>query len=554
MSAVLSMGLLSNGLLSNGLLSNGLLSNGLVLAEQQIATPDIDWTAILPNLVLMLGGILLLTVVSLLRGRAPRWFHCTWTVLVALISMATVVPLWHRVQDTGPESVMGGAVGLDGFSLGITLNVCLAVIFAALLLQSYLRREGLEGPEWYVLVMLSASGAVTMASANDLIVLFIGLEIMSVAVYVLSAMHNRRVSSQEAGFKYFVLGAFASAFLLYGIALTYGATGSTNLADIQTYLSTHVITSNGLLLGGIGFMVVGLGFKIAAVPFHFWTPDVYQGAPSPISAFMATAVKAGAFAALVRVFVVTFGPTQVGEWRPILFALAVLTLLVGSLFAIVQTNVKRMLAYSSINHAGFLLLGILASTPQGNSATLFYLTAYTFMAAGSFAVVTVVGRKGDGHHDLEDYRGLSKVRPGLALVFAVLLLSQAGVPLTVGFLSKFYVISAALQSDFPGAEVLSLIAMFSAVISAFMYLRIVATMYFPDAIGSGSGASTAAGSSSSGSTATAGAGSGPAIRIPVTAGIALGLAVAGVLVLGIIPGPLSDFVGDATAQLVAVAR
>jgi len=538
----------------SGLLSNGLLSNGLVLAEQQIATPDIDWTAILPNLVLMLGGILLLTVVSLLRGRAPRWFHCTWTVLVALISMATVVPLWHRVQDTGPESVMGGAVGLDGFSLGITLNVCLAVIFAALLLQSYLRREGLEGPEWYVLVMLSASGAVTMATANDLIVLFIGLEIMSVAVYVLSAMHNRRVSSQEAGFKYFVLGAFASAFLLYGIALTYGATGSTNLADIQTYLSTHVITSNGLLLGGIGFMVVGLGFKIAAVPFHFWTPDVYQGAPSPISAFMATAVKAGAFAALVRVFVVTFGPTQVGEWRPILFALAVLTLLVGSLFAIVQTNVKRMLAYSSINHAGFLLLGILASTPQGNSATLFYLTAYTFMAAGSFAVVTVVGRKGDGHHDLEDYRGLSKVRPGLALVFAVLLLSQAGVPLTVGFLSKFYVISAALQSDFPGAEVLSLIAMFSAVISAFMYLRIVATMYFPDAIGSGSGASTAAGSSSSGSTATAGAGSGPAIRIPVTAGIALGLAVAGVLVLGIIPGPLSDFVGDATAQLVAVAR
>ena len=501
----------------------------LLAAEPQIATPDIDWKAIAPNLVLMLGGILLLTVVSLLKGKLPSWFHAAWTVLVAIGALVAVVLLWRWIGDTGPQTAMGGAVGLDGFGLAITANVCIAVIFGALLLQGYVRREGLEGPEWYVLMLLSASGAVTMATADDLIVLFIGLEIMSVAVYVLAAMHARRISSQEAGMKYFVLGAFSSAFLLYGIALTYGATGSTNLAAIQTYLSENVLSSNGLLLGGIAFMLVGFGFKIAAVPFHFWTPDVYQGSPSPVVAFMATAVKAAAFAAMIRVFVVALGPTYVNEWRPMIYALTVLTLVVGSLFAISQSNVKRMLAYSSINHAGFLLLGVLASSPEGNSATLFYLFAYTFMAAGSFAVTTVVGRTGDGHHSLDDYKGLSRVRPGLALVFAVLLLSQAGVPLTVGFLAKFYVIEAALQSDFAGAGVLCVIAMLTAVISAFMYLRIVASMYFSDPVDADA----------------------PAIRIPATAGIALGLAVLGVIVLGVIPGPLSDVVGDATAQLVA---
>lgn len=508
------------------------LGAALTAAEQPLATPHVDWTAIAPNLVLMVGGILLLTVVSLLRGRLAPWFHVVWTILVALGSIAATVPLWQRVQDTGPETAMGGAVGLDGFSLGITVNICLAVILGALLLADYVRRERLEGPEWYVLMMLSASGAVTMATANDLIVVFLGLEIMSVAVYVLAAMHTRRISSQEAGFKYLIMGAFASAFLLYGIALTYGATGSTNLSKIQTYLSGHVLSHNGLLLGGIAFMLVGFGFKIAAVPFHFWAPDVYQGSPSPVSAFMATAIKTAAFAGLIRVFVLALGPTYVDEWRPLMYAVTVLTLVVGALFAISQSNVKRMLAYSSINHAGFVLLGVMAATPEGNSAALFYLIAYTFMAAGSFGVTTVVGRTGDRHHSLDDYRGLSKVRPGLALVFAVLLLGQAGVPLTVGFLSKFYVISAALDSDFAGAAALCVIAMLTAVISAYMYLKIVAVMYFGDPVGDEP----------------------PRLRIPVPAGIALAICVIGVMLLGVVPGPLSDFVGNATAQLVAVGR
>jgi NADH-quinone oxidoreductase subunit N len=506
----------------------------LAAPTKDLPTPAVDWSSIAPNLILMLGGILLLTLVSVLRGKLPPWFHAVWTISVASAAICAVVPLWQRVQTEGAETVMGGAVGLDGFSLFVTVVICVGVIFGALLLEGYVRREGLAGPEWYVLMLLSASGGVTMASANDLVVLFIGLEILSVAAYVLAAMHSRRISSQEAGLKYFVLGAFSSAFLLYGIALTYGATGSTSLVKIQAYLSENVITQNGLLLGGIAFMLVGFGFKIAAVPFHSWAPDVYEGSPSPVTAYMATAVKAAAFAGLLRVFVVTLGPAYREEWQPLVYALAVLSLVVGSLLAISQTNVKRMLAYSSINHAGFVLLGVLAATPQGTAAALYYLAAYTFMAAGSFAVVTVVGRTGDGRHQLSDYQGLARSRPVLALVFAILLLAQAGVPLTAGFLAKFYVIAAALESDFSGAAVICVIAMLTAVVSAFMYLRLVGTMYFGDA--------------------EDGAPAGPVVRIPAAAGVALGLALAGVLVLGIVPGPITQVANDAVAQLVAIGR
>lgn len=499
-----------------------------VLAQEQIPTPDVDWSALAPNLILMLGGVLLLTVVSILRGRLPTWFHAVWTISAASAALAALVPLWQRVTEDGPETLVGGAIGLDGFTIFATAIICVGVIFGALVLEDYVRREGLAGPEWFVLLLLAASGGVTMASADDLIVLFIGLEILSVAVYVMAAMHNRRVSSQEAGLKYFVLGAFSSAFLLYGIALTYGATGSTNLAEIQDYLSVTVITQNGLLLGGIAFMLVGLGFKIGAVPFHWWTPDVYEGAPSPVTGFMATAVKVAAFAALIRVFVVAIGPAYREEWQPIIAALAVLSLVVGAVLSIVQTNVKRMLAYSSINHAGFILLGVLAATAQGTEAALFYLAAYTFMAAGSFAVVTIVSRTGEHRQSLDDYRGLGSSRPGLALVFTLLLLSQAGVPLTAGFLAKFYVVTAAVEAGF---WAVSVVAMLTAVVSAFMYLRIVVTMYFSDA--------------PEGATRP---------RIPAAAGVALGLAVAGVLVLGIVPGPVSDLANDAVAQLVASGR
>jgi NADH-quinone oxidoreductase subunit N len=509
--------------------------SAVLAAVTPIETPEIVWSAVAPALILMVGGLLLLTVVSVLRGRLPSWFHAAWALVVSAGALVAVVLLWQRVQEDGASSAMAGAVGLDGFSLFVTGVICTSVVLAVLLLEGYVRREGLVGPEWYVLLLLSASGGVVMASANDLIVLFVGLEILSVAVYVLAAMHRRRMSSQEAGLKYFVLGAFSSAFLLYGIALTYGATGTTSLAGIQTFLADNVVTQNGLLLGGLAFMLVGLGFKVGGAPFHVWTPDVYQGAPSPVVAFMAAGVKAAGFAALLRVFSVAFGPTYLDEWGPMVEAVAVASLLVGSLGAIVQTNVKRMLAYSSISHAGFILLGVVAASAAGTAAALFYLLAYAFMVAGSFGVVTVVGRTGDGRHSLDDYRGLAATRPGLALLFSVFLLAQAGVPLTGGFLAKFYVIGAAVDA---GKYPLAVVAMLAAVVAAFLYLRIIVTMYFAAPQDAPEGSEEVAHLA------------GPPVRVPRLAGVALAIALVGTLALGVVPGPATRVAQDATAELV----
>ena len=245
-------------------------------------------------------------------------------------------------------------------------------------------------------MMLSASGGVLMAKANDLILIFLGLEVLSIALYVLAGYHQRREQSREAAIKYFVLGSFSSAFFLYGVALTYGSTGSTNLAFIADFLSTQMVTG-GVLLGGFAFLLVGLGFKVAAVPFHMWTPDVYQGAPTPVTGFMAAAAKAAGFAALLRIFYSAFG-TESLDWRPIVWVLAVLSMVVGSVLAVVQTDVKRMLAYSSISHAGYVLIGLQAANDRGIAGSLFYLLAYTFLIAGSFATVAIVSRRGDLPH------------------------------------------------------------------------------------------------------------------------------------------------------------
>ncbi len=282
-----------------------------LLAQQTpveaIDTPNVDWAILAPLLVMAVGGILMLTFASMFARMSSR----VWSIAATVISLATaitVIPLWMRVTDTenSATSTLAGSVAFDGFSLFLTVVIALAVALTALLADGYLKREGLEGPELYVLLMMSASGGIIMAFANDLIVLFIGLEILSIAVYILAAMHTRKLQSQEAGMKYFVLGAFSSAFFLYGIALTYGATGSTNLITIKNFLATNALADDALLLAGFALMLVGLAFKVAAVPFHFWTPDVYQGAPSPVVGFMASAVKAAGFAGIIRVFVLTF--------------------------------------------------------------------------------------------------------------------------------------------------------------------------------------------------------------------------------------------------------
>ena len=513
--------------------------------------PHVEYHFLLPFLILVGSALALLALASLIRGKWRPGMYAGWTIVTGLVAIGWSWHLWgqvvghHHPGKPGAVAAVSGAIAVDGFGLLMTMTICVAVILGALLAESYLPREHLEGPEFYVLTMLSASGGILMAQANDLIVVFLGLEILSLSLYVLTAFHRRRAESGEAGIKYFVLGAFSSAFFLYGVALVYGATGTTSLPAIADFLSKNVLTSNGVLLAGAAFLLVGLGFKVAAVPFHVWTPDVYQGSPTPATGFMAAAAKTAGFAALLRIFLSAL-PTQADNWRPLVFGLAVTTLLVGSILAVVQTDVKRILAYSSISHAGYVLLGLYAATASGGVSTnglagaSVYLMSYTFMIAGSFAVVTFVGAKGDERHSLENYRGLSADRPALALAFTILLISQAGIPFTTGFIAKFDVISAVVAHGGAPDYVLGVLAMLAAVISTYFYLRIILAMYSstddstePAAEGQGGGTATL--------TATA-----RRAKVPVSISLAVIISVGVTVAFGIVPSPMIHLAEKAT--------
>jgi len=496
---------------------------------QTIELPPIDYANFAPELILVIGALVLLTGGTFLRRRRLGSTYAIFTVLTACAALVSTAFLWHRVSGGHGQATLGvaDAIVVDGFSVFFAVIICCAVVLGALLSDDYLRREGLEGPELYVLMLLSASGGVLMAAANDLIVVFLGLEILSISLYVMAGYHRRRAQSQEAAIKYFVLGAFSSAFFLYGVALTYGATGSTNLGGIARFLREQTLTE-GVLLGGVAFLLVGLGFKVAAVPFHMWTPDVYQGSPTPVTGFMAAAAKAAGFAALLRIFFSTFATNRL-DWQPIVWALAVLSLLVGSVLAVVQTDVKRMLAYSSITHAGYVLIGLQAATDRGIAGSLFYLLAYTFMVLGSFAVVTLVGQRGDDSHDLESYRGLARSSPGLALTFTLFLLAQAGVPFTAGFLAKFYVIGAAVQSR---SYALAIIGMMAAVVATFFYLRVIVVMYM--------------GGERASDDAEADANPKSRVAMPFGAALALGICVLFTVGVGFFPQYVIDFARHAT--------
>jgi NADH-quinone oxidoreductase subunit N len=362
-----------------------------------------------------------------------------------------------------------------------------------------------------------------VTSANDLIVVFLALEILSIALYVLAAFDRDRLESGEAGLKYFVLGALSSAVLLYGVAMVYGATGTTSLTGIAAFLAGNTLFSSGLLLAGFALILVGLGFKVAAVPFHMWTPDVYQGAPTPVTGFMAAGAKAAGFAALLRVFISGSGNYSV-DWKPLIFILAVGSLLVGGIVALVQQDVKRMLAYSSISHAGYVLIGVQAGSVRGVASALFYLLTYTFMVVGSFAVVTVVGRKGDRRHSLDDYRGLGARAPLLAGALTFLLLAQAGIPLTSGFVAKFNVFAASVEAK---EYALTAVGVLTTAIALFFYLRLVVVMYM-----------------SGDAEAEAEPEERPLVLDPST-GLALGVAIAATLVMGILPGGFINFAESA---------
>jgi len=536
-------------------------------AAPTIHVPHVDYLSILPMLIMLGGALGLMLVSSLFR----KVMHArSGTYVAATVSVAALVAAlvqWDHVVTHGPSVTIAGAIAFDGFDVFIQITVAVAMLLTALVGDGYLRREGIDGPEYHVLAMVSASGAMMMGAANDLIVVFLGLEILSIALYVLAAFNHKRAESGEAALKYFVLGGFSSAVFLYGIALTYGAVGSTNLVQIADYLSRHVIVHNGVLLGGLALLLVGFAFKIAAVPFHLWSPDVYEGSPSPVAGFMAAVAKAGAFAALLRVFVTSF-PTLRADWQPVIWVLALLSLVLGALVALTQRDVKRMMAYSSINHVGFILLGVEAVSRRGVSASLYYLFTYMFLVIGTFAVISVVAGPGDTRSKITDYRGLAKRQPVLALAFAVLLLGQAGAPFTTGFLAKLGVIEASVADQGYG---LAVVAMASAAVAAFFYLRLAVTMFSPvgevgDLVDSTFGdadgpvpVEAPAGDSTTDSVAslqtltdappTAEVTERGVVPVPTATSVAIGLCVGFTVVFGIIPGPILDFAREATLLL-----
>lgn len=498
-----------------------------------------DWARITPELALLVAALLVMLVDAVIPARL-RGALVLIGLLGVLAALASVVTLYNA---TGSPGAFGGMVTSDPLALLTTLIILAATGLALLLSPGYIERQGTrQQGEFYALVLLAATGMVLMAAATNLMIVFLGLELLSLPLYVLCAFAPGQQRAQEAGMKYFLLSSFASGFLLYGMALVYGATGATNLGDIRHFVATHALnptTSFGpFLIGGMALLAVGLAFKVSAIPFHAWTPDVYQGAPTPVTALMSVGTKTAAFAALARIFVGALGPVM-PQWQGIMIALAVITMLGGNILAATQTNVKRMLAYSSIAHAGYLLIGIALGTPLGLAALFYYLAAYAVMNLGAFGVVLVLERvAGLGTH-LDDYRGLASRRPGLAAVLAVFLFALAGIPGTAGFVAKYTMFYAAVVG---GQAELTIIGVIASMIGFYYYLRVIWAMYFVPAPDMPTAEVLAAGTPS---VSLAGLNAAVVTKLATTAPplavgavVALALALIGTFALGIIPAPL----------------
>ena len=431
--------------------------------------PAVIWGPLLP-LLLVAGAALVVLVVDLfLEG--PERELLAWLSLLGLVTGGFAsAALWGSEAST-----LGDRFVVDNYALFFNLIFCGGTALTVLMSIDSVRLEE-TGGEYYPLLLFAVTGMITMAAANDLIVLFLGLEVMSIAVYVLTGIFRNEPRSSEAALKYFLLGAFATGFLLFGIALLYGATGTTRLDLIANRLGGP---ERELAMLGAGLLLIGFGFKVAAVPFHVWTPDVYEGAPTSVTALMAVGVKAAAFAAFARVF----GSALVSlsdDLSGLLWVLAAATMTVGNVLAIAQSNIKRMLAYSSIAHAGYLLMGLVAATPQAGSALLFYLFAYAVMNLGAFAVVLALGEtdgSGATHEDIESYSGIGFRQPLLGMAMAAFMLSLAGVPPLVGFTGKFYLFGAAIEAGYVG---LAIVGVLNSVVSAYYYLWVIVTMYMKE--------------------------------------------------------------------------
>ncbi len=503
------------------------------LLALQFIPPDVNLWLIGPELIVCIVGVAVMLVDAFAKPN-QRWM--TGGISLAGLFVAAVASIWLWLTWDGTSQAFNGMIVLDELRLGFTLVFILVSALTILISMVWVENEKLPAGEFHSLLLFATAGMMLMASGGDLVIIFLGLEILSIATYVMAGFRRTDVRSNESSLKYFILGSLSSAFLLYGIALIYGATatagglpGTTNIAEIAQRLNEAQYPQ--LLFAGAAMLLVGFGFKIATAPFHIWTPDVYEGAPTPVTAFMAAGPKAAGFASFLRVFLFGFpfvlatGSNTVAAnvhstWLSVLVILAIMTMTVGNVVAIVQNNVKRMLAYSSIAHAGYALVGFVAAGAADTidkrntaiTAVIFYLLTYAVMNIGAFAVVQLVARTGDRRTEVEDYNGIGFQTPALAFALSLFLLSLLGMPLTAGFIGKIMVFRAALDQ---GYVILVVIGVLNTAVSAYYYLRLIIVMFFRERTTSW-----------------------VAPRIPASIAIALVITAAGVLYLGVFPGKI----------------
>jgi NADH-quinone oxidoreductase subunit N len=471
----------------------------------------INIAAILPSLVLSVFGIVVMVVepfVSISKKSVLAWLALAGTIaaMFALVPMAANRGQWYSNLWI-----------VDDFDIFLNFVFLLIAAITILTSKDYLSRENMNHPEFYALLLFATAGMLMMAASNELVMVFLGLEILSIATYVMAGFRRTDLKSNESALKYFLLGSFSSAFFLYGVALIFGATGSTNLIGIAEALRSSEVQISLVELAA-ALMLIALGFKVAVAPFHIWTPDVYEGAPTPVTGFMSVGPKAAGFAVLFRVFLTAF-PSIQDRWASAIWLVAALTMILGNVIAIVQPNIKRMLAYSSIAHAGYVAVAFAAVSDRGVSAALFYLLAYSLMNLGAFAIVTMLGRRDDRLVNLTDYAGLGTKRPGLAAVLSLFLLSLAGVPGTAGFAGKFFIFRAALESRLVW---LAVIGAMTTVVSFYYYLYVIVQMYMREPTEEFSD-----------------------VTVPASVKLALFVSVVGTLYLGLLPTSVLEWTSSA---------
>jgi NADH-quinone oxidoreductase subunit N len=474
-----------------------------------------QFDAVIPVICLAMAGLAVMLAESF-RLKNESMPLGGLAIIGLLGSGAASLFLWDR------NATSFGVVTADNFALFANLVLVAVGILTVFFTAQTAARDQLPAGEFYALMLFAMVGMMLMVQSSDLLLMFLALETMSIAVYVLTGMARERLTGTEAAFKYFLLGAFASSFFLYGIAFIYGLTGSTSLDRVGSVIAAQSMSGNPMILLAVGLLIVGFAFKVAAVPFHMWSPDAYEGAPAVVTGFMSTGVKAAAVVAFARVFLTALEP-MINEWAPVLWAIAAATMVVGTVLGVAQTSLKRMLAYSSIAHGGYLLVGLVAGNEVGKAAILFYLAAYALTNLGAFGIIALLGSRERANDDLRDYAGLWYSHPALATLMTIFLLSLGGFPPTAGFIAKWYVFGAAVGAGYYG---LAIIGVLSSVVSVFFYLRIVVMMYMSER-------------------------DARPVPAPITtmALTALGIAVFGVLYLGILPSQVIDIAQSSVATI-----